>query len=122
MSAHGRNNTPSICDDLPQSPGVYILWFDGQARAYIGGSVDVQRRVKVHCYEMRVFKSHKMHDDLNRYGVGRLRAAVLCHVDRRTDLPHAETRHIDEYRRGGWEIYNTERMGKLHRDWSEVQQ
>jgi len=123
MSKHGSNyrgRRKEICNALPTAPGIYILWFDGLPRAYIGQSNNIAFRVGVHLYEIDAFRGHKMRGDLDTYGWARLRASVLETAETCNTLHEAETYWLNKYRAGGWELYNHDVSGKLHRDRARV--
>lgn len=103
-----------VCEDLPTLPGIYIIWFDGGTRAYIGCSNNIQKRVRTHLYEMQGYFDHKMKSDLKRFGEGACCAAVLEIVGDLSRLPDVETYWIERYLAGGWKLYNTEMKGKVH--------
>lgn len=102
-------------DALPSSPGIYMLWFDGLNSGYIGSSKNIAKRVAYHLGQMR-YSWHKMNEDLRSYGAGALRISVLETIDDLDDLPEAETYWLQQYRAGGWYLYNAEMRGKGHRD------
>jgi len=102
--------------DLPSTPGIYIIWFEGLFRAYIGHSNNIHNRVRTHLYEMQAYRDHKMRADLQRMGKQSVRAAVLEVVSDLSVLPKTETYWLNQYLTGGWELYNVEKVGKVHRD------
>lgn len=104
-----------VWKQLPERSGIYIIWFEGTSRAYIGSTNNIARRVRAHLTEM-VNRWHKMHGDLCSLGCDAVRAAPVALVDNLHDLPVIETYWINEYRRGGWTLYNTDKAGKVHRD------
>lgn len=105
-----------VVTPLPEMPGIYIIWFDGNTRAYIGCSKNIQKRVRYHLSAMQNYHSNKMFADLKRFGSGAVRAAVLEIVDDFSRIPMAETYWINRYLSGGWKLYNAELKGKGHRD------
>lgn len=121
MSDHGRkaDRKPrwetDVCSQLPSTPGIYIIWFEGHYRAYIGQSINIAKRVRTHLYEIQAFKNHNMRYDLDALGRGALRVATLEEVSRGDDLAAAENYWMGQYRRGGWNLYNSETVGKRSR-------
>lgn len=105
----------AVWKPIPPCPGIYIIWFDGTNRAYIGSSNNMASRVRTHLTEMTDWR-HKMHRELKTLGSEALRATPLEYVDDLRDLPAVETYWINHYREGGWELYNTDKAGKVHRD------
>ena len=119
MSAHlsaRQERGEAICRSLPASTGIYIIWFDGLSRAYIGQSSNIAHRVRTHLYEMETFKGHKMRGDLDTMGWGRLNATALETAQTCEALHLAETRWMNKYRNSGWSLYNHDATGKVHRD------
>jgi len=117
MSQHGRKNQErAICRKLPSGAGIYILWFEGQRRAYIGQSNNIAYRVRTHLYDIETFPNHKMRADLDICGWEWLRAAVLESAETCDGLHARETYWMNQYRNGGWELYNHDSVGKVHRD------
>lgn len=105
-----------LCEPLPKASGIYIIWFEGFNSAYIGCSKNIAKRVQAHLYDMRTWPHLKMGPAYKEYGAESVRAAALELVDNHDDIPTAETYWIEQYRNGGWYLYNTELRGKAHRD------
>jgi len=122
MTAHSRKEQEGvICRQLPSRAGIYILWFEGHNRAYIGQSGNISRRVRTHLYDMETFRDHKMRADLDTYGWDKLRAAVLESHETCDSLDVLETRWMKQYRDGGWNLYNHDSVGKKSRRRARVQ-
>jgi len=100
---------------LPETPGIYSIYFEGDLRGYIGSAKNISKRIQTHLCEMQN-SYHKMYRQFRERGPDDLCVAVLERVDNLDDLPEAETRWIKEFLDCGWELYNAELRGKTHRD------
>ena len=94
--------------------GIYKIQCKKSARAYIGSSIDIDNRVRVHFYEGETFENHWMHADLLKYGKSSFNVEILEIVQNEKDLPERETFWIKSSNQN--ELYNSEFIGKNHRD------
>lgn len=104
-----------IYKQLPETPGIYSIYFEGELRGYIGSAKNISKRVRAHLCEMQ-YSFHKMNRQFKERGPDAICVGILERVDNLDDLPEAETRWIHEYLDYGWELYNAELRGKTHRD------
>ena len=87
--------------ELPETPGIYAIYFEGDLRGYIGRAKNISNRIRTHLCEMQN-TWHKMNRQLRERGTDDLCIAVLERVENLDDLPEAETRWINEFLDCGW--------------------
>lgn len=116
MANYRETWATKIYKRLPTTSGIYAIYFRGSGRAYIGGAKNISRRVKAHLHDM-TDRRHRMYADLCEYGPDAIVALVMEDVTDCTNLSEAEGRWMEAYRGGGWELYNSDKRSKLHRDW-----
>jgi DNA polymerase-3 subunit epsilon len=73
---------PALLDDLPEAPGVYLLYGDHDALLYVGKSVNLRQRVLAHfAADTREYKAMRLTQEVRRIDwretVGELGALLL---------------------------------------------
>lgn len=105
----------SIYKSLPESPGIYLMRCAGSERYYVGGSVNIQKRVRTHLTEIKSISQHPMHSDLITYGAASFSVEVLELVDDSSQLAAKEVEWMSKYPADS--LYNTD-PGKRHHSWN----
>jgi DnaD/phage-associated family protein len=106
-----------IYRDLPVSAGIYAIKCAGSGMVYIGGSINIQHRIRAHLSEMSIFTNHKMHKDFKEFGPESISVQVLEPIEDETKLREKEIYWINQYPFDS--LYNTEATGKRNRYWPE---
>jgi hypothetical protein len=101
-------------DDEHRVKGVYAIFCDPAKKVYIGGSIDIEKRIRTHFSEMKSPGS-RMSEDYQKYGQKAMRAEIL-EVIEVGPIDNAERKWITRYRGEGWALYNAEE-GKRNRYW-----
>lgn len=94
--------------------GIYKITCTKNNRSYIGSSIHCEKRIKEHFYGGKTFDDHWMFDDLQKYGAKSFTSEILERVENDNDLPERETFWISKH--GHENLYNSEYIGKQHRD------
>lgn len=73
---------PALVDDLPESPGVYLFFGEGDVLLYVGKSLDLRKRVLSHfAADTRAYKEMRLAQEVRRIDwretVGELGALLL---------------------------------------------
>jgi len=106
-----------IYRDLPATAGIYAIKCAGSGMGYIGGSINIQHRIRAHLSEMSIFPNHKMYKDLKEFGPESISVQILETVKDETKLREKEVYWINQYPFDS--LYNTESTGKRNRYWPD---
>lgn len=104
--------------DTTRKSGIYKIECEKSGKVYIGASVDIERRLKVHFSEGKSFPNHWMHNDLLKFGKQSFIVGIVELVDNQEFLAERETYWINQYPKE--KLYNNESEGKYHRDWERT--
>lgn len=94
--------------------GIYKIECTKNNNVYIGSSVNCEKRIKSHFYDGKTFSDHWMYEDLKKFGKKAFKTEILEIVENESDLPESETYWINKFGSSG--LYNSEMVGKQHRD------
>ena len=92
--------------------GIYKIKCNQNNKVYVGASVDIEHRIKVHFIDSQL-NSHWLHQDMELYGKDQFSWEVLELIDDIDDLAERETYWIKLNKEN---LYNRETKGKQHRD------
>lgn len=101
--------------------GVYGILCEPERKWYVGASVDMVRRIKVHLYEAAISPNHShLHNDLKKHGKESFSTHILEYVDEKQELP-ARERFWQRATRSVTDGYNQENAGH-HWTWKSQEQ
>jgi len=102
-----------IWKSVPAEMGVYAIEYGATGKQYVGGSKNMQNRVRQHLSEIKS-GIHGMSEDYETHGHHTLAARCLEVVQDEASLPAIEKKWIESY--SADDLYNSD-PGKRHRSW-----
>src|SRR5438034_64741 len=83
--------------DLPQTPGIYKIFFISPDKLYIGSAINLRKRYREHMSNLRtgIHKNAHLQRACAKYGLDTLHFEVVEYIEREEDLLEREQHYLD---------------------------